>query len=473
MSFLGRWAGVAIGIVGTIVLARLLPPAEFGLFGVAVGVVSVITALRHFGVAEYLIQLSEFDRREIGRAFALTLGLALTFSAVIWLSRDPIARFYGEPRLNELLSLLTVTVLISPFGIGASASLRRDYAFGKLLAIGLMGSLAGLGTSITLAALTGSASSLAWGQIVTVVAHTIGYTIAAPRAVFCPPVLTDLGRLFHFGVFRAATTILFNASNYAIPLLLGRSIGLTAVGLYDRATGLQQRVSADLAAPAMGVVFVALAQAKTDPAKLTELILRSVTNLTGFIWPALALLATLSSPTVLLLYGEVWLPAAPLLTILCVVGAMQVLAGLPFELLTAQGRTLRQLAIECFNIAVLLALTIWLGRYGLTAVAWGGVAASIVQVAVRWSFCLPGLSLRPMALVAVIGRSLLLSLGTAAPAALLLFVGVGDRLRIIEMLLLGGISGMLGWLGTARLLRHPSYDEVMHWVKRAWLKRSS
>jgi O-antigen/teichoic acid export membrane protein len=398
MSFLGRWAGVAIQILGTIVLARLLPPAEFGLIGVAVGIVAVITALRHFGVAEYLIQLGEFDRRDIGRAFALTLGLALAFSAMIWLSRGWFARFYGEPRLHELLSLLTITVLISPLGVGAAALLRREYAFGKLLVVNLTAALASLSTSIILAVLNGNASSLAWGQIVSTTVQTVGLAIAAPRAVFCPPVFTGLGRLFRFGVFRSATTILFNASHYAIPLLLGRSIGLTAVGLYDRAYGLQQRLSSDLAAPAMGVVFVALAQAKADPTKLSELILRSVTNLTAFIWPALALLATLSGPTVLLLYGEVWKPTAPLLTILCLAGAMQVLAGLPFELLTAQGRTLRQLAIECFNIGVLLALTIWLGRYGLTAVSWGVVAAAVVQVALRWGFCLPSLPLRSIGL---------------------------------------------------------------------------
>ena len=58
----GRYVAVAIQLVGSLVVARLLSPTDFGLFAIAGSVVAVSSSLREFGITNYLIQLPTLDR---------------------------------------------------------------------------------------------------------------------------------------------------------------------------------------------------------------------------------------------------------------------------------------------------------------------------------------------------------------------------------------------------------------------------
>ena len=95
----GRFAGVFLQIVGSLVIARLLAPAEFGLFGIAGSVIAISGSLREFGVSSYLIRLEKVDRTALGRALAFTLSISLAAGIVIFLSRHAIAAFFREPEI--------------------------------------------------------------------------------------------------------------------------------------------------------------------------------------------------------------------------------------------------------------------------------------------------------------------------------------------------------------------------------------
>lgn len=466
-SLVGRYLGLVIGIGSSIVIARLLSPAEVGLFGVAFAAIAIATGLRHFGVVDYLVQLRELGRDDMGRAFAVTMGVALALAALVWGVRDWLAAYYGEPRLAPLLGLLAFNVLLSPFGIAALAVLQREYAFATLQVASLAGIVAGAVVAIVLAALGHGAASLAWGQLATSATQVGALALVRPRAVFCPPVLRGLGGILRFGGFRSMTLVVTTISDHVAPLVIGRGLGFAAVGLYDRAYGIEARVL-DLVASATRPMFVALAEAKRDPARLRGFVLLSAGNLTAIVWPMLVLTAIMAEPIIQLLYGDAWRDAAPILRVMVLGGLAGILGIVPYELMTADGRTFTQMAIEWFGATLKIGLLLALVSHGLVAAAGAHAVALVVVGVLLWGFSMRRLGLGPGALATLLARSAAISLGAGAGPALLIAAGAPAALGSLPTLLLAGPLALAGWLLAAGLLRHTIYDEARLWFGSAF-----
>ncbi len=97
------------------VLARLVAPAETGLFSVAASVVLLAQAIRDFGVAEFLVQEKELTAQKIRTAFGLTMLLAWSLGLIIFVSRSMIAELYRTPQLANLIAIVCGSFFVAPF----------------------------------------------------------------------------------------------------------------------------------------------------------------------------------------------------------------------------------------------------------------------------------------------------------------------------------------------------------------------
>src|ERR1700735_3914777 len=112
------------------VLARLIAPAETGLFSVAASVVLLARAIRDFGVSEFLIQERNLTPQKIRTAFGMTLMLAWSLGALLFFGRGMIAAAYGTPGLANLVAIACGSFLVAPFSSTNLALLNRELAFG-------------------------------------------------------------------------------------------------------------------------------------------------------------------------------------------------------------------------------------------------------------------------------------------------------------------------------------------------------
>jgi O-antigen/teichoic acid export membrane protein len=183
-SVTGRYLGLLVGILSSIVVARLLSPEQVGIFSIALAVASITTAIRHFGGADYLVQLPELDRRDMARVSGLALGVTLPIIVMVWAFRGVVARWYGEPELAFLQELLMVSILLMSLGIPVIAVLQREFAFATLQAVQLSASVAGASAAITLAILGHGPASLAYGRVVSGAVHIAARARVRPRLVF-------------------------------------------------------------------------------------------------------------------------------------------------------------------------------------------------------------------------------------------------------------------------------------------------
>src|SRR3546814_1604286 len=136
----------------------------FGTFAVASAVVTLAAVLQDFGVGNYLVQEKSLERRKLETAYSVAFAIAWPLGIALFLARDAIAAWYGEPELAPVIGVLSLTFVAMPFGTPPLAMMRREMQFGRLYALGVAGAGMTAAVSLALALTGGGALSLAIGR---------------------------------------------------------------------------------------------------------------------------------------------------------------------------------------------------------------------------------------------------------------------------------------------------------------------
>ena len=446
-------------IATSVVLARLLTPAEMGVWGIGQSAIFLSSTLRDFGAGDYLVRSGDIGPKQIGRVFAVMLTISLVCVAGLWLSRHFMAAFFREPRLAGLIEVMTLTYLLMPFGLGALVVMEREFAFVQLQLMQAAATVTGSLVSIILAFKGFSFFSLAWGQLAQMAVLLILRTIARPAAVFCRPVFSGWSQIFHFGVFTTLTAVGNQLSGQLITGLIGRVLGLASLGLYERANGMNNYVANDLTFSIMQVVYVGFSRVKDKPAELARLYLTTVENLTGVLWPVYCLVALLAPQIVLVLYGPKWAGAAPILRIVALGSLLCALYAPQVRIQTSFCNVRTIWAVEGAGMIFRIAAAFLLARFGLVWTTAGVFASFIVPTVLYWK-TFPRLPLEKGAVALAIARSAgVVCMTVAGPALLLMTPAVARMPAFLQLTLCLPVAG-LGWLWATRSVRHSLRTEI-------------
>ena len=128
-SFAEKYTVAAIEVPTSLVIARLLTPEEIGVFSVAAVLVSLAHMLRDFGVGQYIIQEKELTPDRFRTAFGFTLLFAWAIAGLLILISLPVAMYYHEPGIRDVIIVLALNFFLLPFSSVVLASLRREMNF--------------------------------------------------------------------------------------------------------------------------------------------------------------------------------------------------------------------------------------------------------------------------------------------------------------------------------------------------------
>lgn len=103
ISFAENYSTMFIGIIGIMLIARLLTPAEIGIYSVASAVTGIAQMMRDFGVSNYLIQERELTRERIQTALTIAIITSWAAGGILYFSSSWVAVFYDEPGLADLV----------------------------------------------------------------------------------------------------------------------------------------------------------------------------------------------------------------------------------------------------------------------------------------------------------------------------------------------------------------------------------
>jgi O-antigen/teichoic acid export membrane protein len=322
----------------TLVVSRLLTPAEIGVWAIGLATATAILAAREFTSGVFLIQRKDLTREEVQGAFTVMLLMSTVIAAVVALGAPSIAAFYGEPKLVQYLRVAAAAIVLEVIAAPLVALMRRDMAFTALAIFNIAGVAVYSVVTVTLAVLGFSYMSFAWGWAVGAgVASTLAVCVRPDLWVFRPALRHWRGML-EFGAYNGLNVFLYRLYEAIPTMVLGRAVSLDAAGLYNRALlvcQLPDRVVLGGAAP---VILPALAAEVRAGRDLGASYVRAVSFITAIQWPALVVLAIVAHPVVLVLLGNQWLGIVPLVQVLALASLFSFTAELNYPVLVSLGK---------------------------------------------------------------------------------------------------------------------------------------
>ncbi len=318
----------AINFAVGIILMRLLSPDDFGKFAMVLIVVSFFRVFSDLGLSAAIIQRKDSDNLYLSTAFWFQTLIALILTTFLLFFGQIFNIFYNETILDQISFWLGIDFLIGSFGLIPLALLQKELNFKTLFKIQLTSLFVSSIVGIYMALNGMSIFSLIGKMLVWTTINNIGTFLAIkwrPAFKFSSEYLSAL---LNYGIPATGNRILNYLVRNSDDFFIGRVVGASALGLYNRAYMLMLLPMANITSVISTVLFPSWSKMQDDIPEIKRLYIK-ISGIIAFItFPVMTLLAFLSEPTVLLLFGDQWIGMSTVLSILCLIGMLQSVGAL-------------------------------------------------------------------------------------------------------------------------------------------------
>lgn len=465
-SFLDRYASLVITVISSMVIARLLTPAEIGVFSVTVVLLTFVSTIRDMGAGQYLVQEKDLTTERIRSVWAVQLGLGLGLACLVLLASYPVALFYDEPRMLNVMLVVALNYAINPFGSLTYAWLIREMRFDSIAVMRFSSVLSGATVSIWLAWQGFGPISLAWGSLAATVANALVAVYFRPKSFPWLPGLGEIRRVLSFGSKLTASTLVSDMATSAPELLLGKLQSLTAVGLYSRAYGLVMMFYRLFVDAVAAVCMPWFARRAREQGSFVEPFLTATAYVTALGWSFCLAVIFLAHPIIRVLYGDQWGQSVDLARLLAIAIAINVPVALCSTALLSAGAVniiARATVLGALQSIIFVAIG---ASQGLLALGFAAIVASAVASVIWLRSTARHIGMPLRALLRPLSQSGLVALTAALGPALALWLYGPYPANVIMPLALGGAGGLTGFVAGIIVFKHPLQNELTPlWLK--------
>jgi PST family polysaccharide transporter len=299
----------------SVVLARLLSPADFGRMGMIAGAFAIFAPLATCSLQDAVISGGDESPERLSSLFWLGTLLGLGATAVFVLAAPLLALYYQDPQIEPLVRVMAATFAFAGIAAVPEGLMRKRMAFNSIarveISIGVVSSLIAV-----VAAWRGAG---VWSLVVQLIAQSVlacaAWIITSglrPRLVWHKPIVRAGLR---FGSALSLAEIVSLISTLSYTFIIGRFMGAAALGFYSRGLGLPQLLQSQIGALASSITLPALASIE-DTARVRSATLQTLAATSLITAPIAGGLATCGDLVVSVLYGQEWAAAAAPLRVL-------------------------------------------------------------------------------------------------------------------------------------------------------------
>jgi len=313
-NYLSFAANKGTTFVATLILARLLEPADFGLLALALLAISYLEIFNNFGFSESIIYYQEEEMDHI--AFGINMLIGFVMMVITILLSPLIADFFNEPRLVLILHVLSSSFILSSIGSVHQAKLKKDLRF-KLLffPIAARAIIKGI-ISIGLALSGFGVWSLVLGQVAGVAAGTVFLWITT-RWIPKPAFNWKKARALMNYSWQMTFVTLFGVFQKDVDyIMLGRLSTATQLGYYSIGYRLVEMLIVRFNHTVAQAIFPAFAKIQNDMDRLRAGFLKTLEYTASYTIPASLGLFIIAQDFVIVFYTERWLPAVAVVQII-------------------------------------------------------------------------------------------------------------------------------------------------------------
>jgi O-antigen/teichoic acid export membrane protein len=430
--------------VSTVVLARLLTPADFGLVAMVTAITSFGQAFADLGLSEATIQQPVINHSQVSALFWINVSIGVGLTLLTAALAPVLAWFYHEPRLVHITLVVSLTFLIGGLRVQHDALLRRQMRFRSLA----LRDILAYAVAVPVAILMAWRGYGYWGIVaLPLTLNTTQMLLSWVMARWIPGLPrrgAKVRSLISFGGNIAVSYLIFNLNRSADNVLVGWFWGAGPLGLYSRASNLLMLPVRQLGAPARSVAVPAFSRVQADAERLARYFLRTANLIMWILAPTFGFLFVAAVPIIILMLGKRWSEAAPVFQILAIFALGQLLLESVNWLLVSRGQSGRLLKLMMIVSPVIVGGYAIGLPFGIKGVALSGslVLLGVFPWILNFAFKGTPLTLRRL------GESIVCPIavcfcGVAASEAILHFLpqpGVPSQLLVTAVSFASGLS---------------------------------
>jgi len=377
------WLGtgsLAIQVISwgaTVLVIRLLSPADYGLMAMSAIVISFLLMICDLGMGGAIIRTEQIDKRQLRQILGIIFCINIAAFIFTYLSAPLVAAFFGEPRVTSIVRWLSVNFILISFYIVPQSICMKEMAYKKKTQIDVTARILSSMMTLGLAFYGYGVWSLVISEIALHLIKLIGFNVFM-RSVIVPVFsLRGVGRFIQFGALLTVDRILYWAYGHLDGVILGRLLGKELLGLYSVALNLAS-IPMDKFLPVLTQVsFSAYSRIQSDSQKLKNGLL-NVTHAVAFIvFPVSWGMIAVAPEAIPLLLGQKWASIVLPFQLISIVLPLKALSSILPPALFAIGRP----AVNIVNMAISVCI--------MSVAFLVGVQKGLVGVCLAWVIAYP------------------------------------------------------------------------------------
>jgi O-antigen/teichoic acid export membrane protein len=379
VTMLAQAGKFSLFIGSNAILARLLAPQDYGLFGMVIAITGFVSLFNDIGLSAATVQKAEINHNQVSTLFWVNAMLGLGTTLVTAAIAPSIAWFYGEPRLTSITLVLASAFVFAGMSVQHQALLQRQMRFTTLAVIDIISLCVGIAIAIMAAWYKAGYWALVWMQLGTAISNCVGVWIACGWLPGLPRRHSGVRSMLVFGGNLTGFSIVNYFSRNLDNILIGRVWGANALGFYSRAYNLMMLPLQQINAPLNAVAIPSLSLLQGEPKQFRHHYLKALKAILALTIPIVLLMLILSQEIVQLLLGSQWSEVSIIFLLLGISAFVQPITNTSGWLYVATAKTDRMFKWGLFSSA-LLVTSFFIGLpYGIRGVALSYSIAKLLQ----------------------------------------------------------------------------------------------
>jgi len=377
-SAIERFGRQGIQLVITIIIARILSPADYGL----IGMIAIFTAIAHSfvdsGFSSALIQKQDATQIDFSTVFYFNIVVSIIFFWILFFSAPLIARFYDQPILASITRLMALNIVINSFALIQNTILTKKINFKTVTKISIYSIIISGTVGIVMAYMGYGIWSLVFQTLSGALMQVIllwFFNKWRPTFIFS---FNALKTNFSYGSKLLVSSILNKIFDNIYKLVIGKQYNATDLGFYTQAKRMQELPVMNTLIILERVTFPVYSSIQGDNVKLKSAYRKTIKGIIYFNFPLMIGLAVSAPLLIKVLLTQKWLPAVPYFQLLCLIGLIYPLSTVNLNILKVKGRTDIFFYLELVKKAVITLAIIITLKMGVLTMVIGQVIANYI-----------------------------------------------------------------------------------------------
>ncbi|OGW51474.1 MAG: hypothetical protein A2Z50_03555 [Nitrospirae bacterium RBG_19FT_COMBO_42_15] len=408
--FLSSVLSKSFQFITTVILARLLLPADFGIIAIAQIIIGVVSLFQDMGMTQALIQKKENIEESADTVFLFNIFWSLILYIAVFIAAQYIGAFFGNNEAVTVLRVLCLSFLFQPFNIISNALMKKEFYFKRLFNITLWPAIFSSLASIILAYFGFGVWALVLGILTGNLLNAVFAWLSIswrPAFKFNMGIVKDM---LNFGGAISMQNVIIWFENTFDDILVGRWLGTPLLGVYRLGYNIAIIPASQIAGPINDVVYSTFVKLQDNKADLKRFFLYIIKYVSLITFPVGAFLFTASGILVTTVLGEKWSESIQVIQFVSVYGTIGSITFVIPTLCRAVGKPelfLRYLIILLF---VTVPVFVYAVPYGLKAISFVHFAMAILFLPYNLSIGMHLLDIRKSEIMNALRASIIISI---------------------------------------------------------------